>query len=150
MYFSIRGPAIDEAVSLTGSGTPHGVLGDPLGIRDVALAPTGLLSRGVVASPPYVERLQEEHRRQGRGFELPDNNRPVAGVRRAFNAYPVRGVSEEPDRSVTVLLPLDDATEASPVELLHMGIEAFQEFHSHDQSLSPDSCKGISPSGQAP
>ena len=144
---ALRGPAIAQALGLTGFDSPHGALGDPLGVRHVALGAAGLLSKGMVASPIFVEQLEGESNRQGRRFQLPDAGQPVAGVRKPFVAYPVAGVREGNDRTVTLLLRLDGDDKDSPVEIIRMGIDSFQEFHSHEQGLAPGSCRGLSAGG---
>ena len=143
----VQGPAIEQAVGLTGIDSPHGALGDPLGVRHVALGAAGLLSKGVVATPAFVEQLEGESSRQGRRFQLPDSGQPVAGVRKPFVAYPISGVREGSDRTVTVLLRLDGDDKASPVEIIRMGIDSFQEFHAHEQGLAPGSCRGLTAGG---
>jgi hypothetical protein len=144
---SLRGPAIQQALGLTGMDAPHGTLGDPLGVRSVALGAAGLMSSGIVANPAFVEQLTDESSRQGRRFQLPDAGQPVAGVRKPFAAYPITGVREGNDRSVTVLLCLDGDDKDSPVEIIRMDVDAFQEFHTHEQGLAPGSCRGLSAGG---
>ena len=144
---SLRGPAIEQALGLTGTDAPHGALGDPLGVRSVALGAAGLLSAGIVADNAFVDQLEGESSRQGRRFQLPDSGQPVAGVRKPFTAYPISGVREGSDRSVTVLLRLDGDDKNSPVEIIRMGVDAFQEFHTHEQGLAPGSCRGLSAGG---
>ena len=144
---ALRGPAIQQALGLTGIDSPHGALGDPLGLRHVALGAAGLLSKGIVASPAFVEHLEAESNRQGRRFVLPDSGQPVAGVRKPFVAYPVAGVREGSDRTVTLLLRLDGDSSSSPVEIIRMGIDSFQEFHGQDQGLQPGSCRGLTAGG---
>jgi hypothetical protein len=139
----LRGPAIEQAIALTGYDAPHGKLGDPLGVRHVALGASGLLSQGMVATPDFSEQLQGEAKRQGSRYMLPDSGQPVAGVRKPFMAYPIVGVRESADRSVTILVRLDGEDKDSPVEIIQMGIDAFQEFHGHEQGLSPDACRGL-------
>jgi hypothetical protein len=144
---AVRGPAVEQAQGLTGIDAPHGALGDPLGVRHVALGASGLVSKGLVASPEFIEQLTDEASRQGRRFQLPDAGQPVAGVRKPFVAYPVAGVREGNDRTVILLLKLDGEDKNSPVEIIRMGIDSFQEFHGHEQGLQPGSCRGLSAGG---
>ncbi len=146
---SLRGPAIEQALGLTGIDAPHGALGDPLGVRSVALGAAGLLSKGIVSNPAFIEQLMDESGRQGRRFQLPDSGQPVGGVRKAFVAYPVLGVREGSDRSVTMLLRLDGEDKDSPVEIIAMTVDAFQDFHGHEQGLAPDSCRALGAGGSS-
>jgi len=137
---TICGPAIDEALHMAGVGTPVSGDGDPAGIRHAQLTVGGLYSRGMVATPAFIEALREEHRSLGRPFRAPGET-PIAGVHAPFEGYHVPAAQERADGSVCVLLPLHAQDDRTPVELLEMSSEEFQDFHQRDKGLDPAACQ---------
>jgi hypothetical protein len=82
----LDGPAVSEAIHLSGAGTVIQTMNDPLRIRRVAAGPHGLESTGVAMSRAVMTAATNDW---GGAVHRHGDGSNVAGVFRDFESYPV-------------------------------------------------------------
>ncbi len=129
------GPAVGEAIALSGSGPLDLDAGDSLDVRRAQVGASGLRSEGVVCSAAFFEALLKEVRDSSAGLRVAGQGGAGVGDFCAdFECYPVRAYWGVPSEIVVAIALAEGAAPA--VELRVMDVESLTDFHLADAELA--------------
>ena len=134
VHASLGGPAVGEAVALTGSG-PSALIpaDDPLGIRRAGLSAAGFSNGGMVASGSFLADALDALRRKRAAVHVQGEAGAAAGLAQDFQLYPALAWWEQGAGRVVLALAFADPPGAGPAaELMVMGFDELRELHRSD------------------
>ncbi len=143
---ALSGPAVADALAMSGAGSIEGSQHDPLAVRRAAPGRLGLHSDGLLVAPEVSAAFLQALRDERESVHLAGEGTKVAGLARDFRRYPVRGWWDAGRDGVVVFIALGDEPNAA-VELRTMDADELAAFHQGDAALAE---RDRSPSSHAP